>query len=127
MEQSKNKGLGALNHFHAEPHKWNCAQSIIKSRQNITGISDEEIEEKFRPKGGGKAEDGICGAVYAACTMMDDEAGKRLKESVMNKFGAITCQGLKGEGRAACKDVVQYVDEWLENETGKGTRLHFPR
>ena len=52
--------------FHNKPNNWNCAQAVQKGFQDLTGMTDEAIEEEYRPKGGGRAEGGLCGALYSA-------------------------------------------------------------
>ena len=59
---SRNK---SLSYFHIPPESLNCAQAILKGFQQEFGITDQEIEE-FRNNGGGRAEGGICGALFAA-------------------------------------------------------------
>lgn len=59
----ENKELkGACQYFHNATNNWNCAQSLYKYYQPQLAISDEDIELKYRSKGGGRAEGGICGA-----------------------------------------------------------------
>lgn len=109
MNKTKAKEL-----FHNKENNWNCAQAIIKSRQDILNISDENIELHYRSKGGGRAENGICGAIYAATKLMSEEEAQRFIAQAEKDLGASTCKGLKGELKVACPGIVNYVDEKLE-------------
>ena len=51
--------------LHRKPENWNCAQSLFKGFQEQLHIPDAEIE-RARALGGGRAEDGLCGALCAA-------------------------------------------------------------
>ncbi len=102
--------------FHNKENNWNCAQAIIKSRQDILNISDENIELHYRSKGGGRADNGICGAIYAATKLMSEEEAKSFIEQAEKDLGAITCKGLKAELKIPCPSIVNYVDEKLEDK-----------
>ncbi|MFC2149719.1 C-GCAxxG-C-C family (seleno)protein, partial [Candidatus Auribacterota bacterium] len=53
--------------------KLNCAQAILKAFQPATGMTDEVIAS-FKSAGGGRAEGGVCGAIYAARQVVTDPA-----------------------------------------------------
>lgn len=57
--------------------------------------------------GGGRAHDGICGALYAAMTMAGDEKGEQLRLDFIAKHGAYQCKVLKGEGKVPCETCVR--------------------
>ncbi len=111
-----NKSKRAVEYFHAAPNNWNCAQAIEKHFQSLTLLSDEEIENSFRCKGGGRAEGGICGALYAAKRILSEQ-GKSTEEFVeefRTKMGGITCQVLKTELAIPCPQTVNTADELLK-------------
>ncbi len=114
---NKNEGnRSALDFFHAQPHNWNCAQTIAKAYQGITCVSDEEIEATLRSKGGGKAEGGLCGALYSAIQILGEDSpeAKALIEEFHSRMGAIQCRALKAELRIPCNDTVALADQLLE-------------
>ena len=103
-------------YFLRPPEKLNCAQSILKSFQEIFDISEEEIAS-FNAFGGGDAEGGICGALFAAKHLL-----KEHKEELENKFkaelGNITCKELKANKKncfvcVACAD--RLAEHFLHN------------
>ena len=62
--------------FHADK-RGNCAMAVAYGYARATGKSEEEAvkaAEMFRAFGGGKAPDGLCGALYAAKMMQPDHA-----------------------------------------------------
>ncbi|WP_025842651.1 C-GCAxxG-C-C family (seleno)protein [Porphyromonas gingivicanis] len=114
MNKEENKK--AVEYFHAGPNNWNCAQSIVKSFQAESNMSDEDIELTYRSKGGGRAEGGLCGAVYAAKQMLGEDSpeAQALQEEFRQQWGALTCKELKAEKRVPCTDTVGLADQLLE-------------
>lgn len=114
MKTKKN----ALAFFKCTPEKWNCAQAVLKSHQERLNLTDEEIELKYRPMGGGHAEGGLCGALYSSLQAVgpESEAGKRILKGFQEKLGAITCHDLKQEKRIPCSETVALADELLGKE-----------
>ena len=98
--------------FHALPENFNCAQAILKGFQNEFGITTEEIEE-YRAWGGGRAEGGVCGALFAAERLLRSIG----KESVVHEFnlrsGGTLCSSIK-EKRFTCTQYVRIADELVE-------------
>lgn len=112
--------MKAKDYFHLKPENWNCAQAIHKSLQATSGLSDEDIEQAYRSMGGGRAPGGMCGAIYAACTLAgDDEALKeRLTANFLERTGALTCRELKGTLKRPCSWLVEQAEELLLEELG---------
>ena len=106
----------ALDFFHAKPNNWNCAQTIAKAYQGITRATDDDIEATLRSKGGGKAEGGLCGALYSATQILgaDSPEAKALLEEFRSRLGATQCHSLKAELHIPCNDTVNLADELLE-------------
>lgn len=107
--------MKAKEYFHLAPHNWNCAQAIHKSVQPWTGLSDEEIELAYRPMGGGRAPEGMCGAIYAVRTILgeDTEEAKRLTDAFVERTGGLTCRELKGKNGRPCSWLVEQAEELL--------------
>lgn len=108
----------AISFFHSAPNNYNCAQAIIKRFQDnsITYISDEKIEQDFRSKGGGRAEGGICGAIYSAYVLLGKNKGDEIKIKAENILGGTTCRKLKGELKVSCIHIVDTIDKLIESE-----------
>lgn len=112
---NENNHTPATAFFHAAPHKWNCVQAIFKAYQDYVGLSDEEIEARYRTKGGGRVEGGLCGALYAALEIVgpDTPEGRQLKADFEQRLKAYTCAALKTELKVPCLVTVQTADELL--------------
>ncbi len=106
----------AVDYFHAAPSNWNCAQAVFKSHPEEVNLSDEEIELSYRSKGGGRAEGGLCGAVYAAIEILgkDSEKALALEKEFQEELGGLTCRQLKAEFRIPCKRTVEVADQLLD-------------
>ncbi|MDR2475846.1 MAG: redox-active protein [Bacteroidales bacterium] len=101
-------------YFHVKPENLNCAQSILKGFESELTISPSRIDE-FRAYGGGRAKNGLCGALYAVETLLKEQG----KPSVLEKFntlaGDITCKAIKKNAKTSCLQCVKIADELLEN------------
>lgn len=107
----------SLEFFHNESNHWNCAQAIQKSFQDITKLSDETIELEYRPKGGGRAENGICGALYAAKQIINDSAkAQEIEEEFCKRLGGVTCKELKQNLKVPCIQSVAIAEEILTDK-----------
>ncbi len=86
---------------------FNCAQAIFKTFQSDYNVSDDIIA-LAADKGRGRAENGICGALYAAHFLIDDAT---LIEKVNSQFiqngGSIQCKELKKNRKLTCKECVR--------------------
>ena len=95
-------------HFHALPDNLNCAQAVLKGFQKEFEITDQEIEE-YRAWGGGRAEGGECGAIFAAKRLLK-EKGIELSEEFENLAGGYLCTDIKKK-KFTCAEYVRIADE----------------
>lgn len=97
----------ALSVFRCPPLRYNCAQAVYHA------FGGEELIEPLQSCGGGRAPEGLCGALYGAI-----QAAPELEEKLRGEFaalnGAVTCRQLKGEGRVPCEQCVRTACELLE-------------
>lgn len=100
--------------FHNKENKWNCCQAVLKRFQKEIDLTDEEIEALYRPCGGGKAEGGLCGALYAGELLMKKNNLPSIKEDFNKIAGGITCQVLKKELRFPCVESVRLAEKLVE-------------
>jgi hypothetical protein len=99
-------------YFHTLPENLNCAQSVLKGFQEEFKISDQEIEE-YRALGGGRAEGGICGAVFAAERLLLQAGKKSVIEDFRQQAGGLLCTEIK-EKNFTCAQLVRMADELVE-------------
>ncbi len=103
----------ALKHFHGA-ERYNCAQAVLKSSEKHQAVAPAELDE-FRNYGGGRAKDGLCGALFAAEHTMNDEAPKTEARAFFKKnAGSIRCREIRSAGRMSCRDCVAAAAELAE-------------
>ncbi len=109
----------------------NCAQSVLKGFQDQKMLSDEKISE-FRGLGHGKADAGLCGALYAARQLMDTPSARdRLSERFISQAGSDKCREIRSAGRIPCVEcvrlaaglVVEYQNTKVEFESNPGSSV----
>ena len=102
----------ALKSFHQPPYHFNCAQAVVYGYQAITGDQKLSVTD-FKSFGGGRAPEGLCGALYAATCIVPAAVG-RLKEEFAQRTGSATCKELKGSLRQPCTVCVSIAAELLQ-------------
>jgi len=100
------------DYFHSLPENLNCAQAILKGFQKEFDITDQEIEE-YRAWGGGRAEGGMCGALFAAERLLLQIGKKSVVEEFNKKAGGLLCSEIK-EKQFTCTKYVRIADELVK-------------
>ena len=100
------------HYFHTLPENLNCAQAVMKGFQKEFNISDTEIEE-YRALGGGRAEGGMCGALFAADRLLRQIGKESVIEEFRQKTGSILCSDIK-QKQFTCAEYVRIADELVE-------------
>ena len=101
--------LESDKYFHLLPANLNCAQSVLRGFQNEFNITDEEIEE-YRAWGGGRAEGGMCGALFAAERLLRQVGKESVVEEFRQKAGGLLCTEIK-EKQFTCAEYVKMADD----------------
>lgn len=116
--------MKAEEYFHLAPHNWNCAQALHKAWQAHTGLSDAEIELRYRPMGGGRAPEGMCGAIYAVRTLVGEDSplAEELTRSFAERMGGLTCRELKGKYGRPCSALVATAAELLQAQCKEASK-----
>jgi len=105
------------HYFHTFPDNLNCAQAVLKGFQKEFKISDKEIEE-YRAWGGGRAEGGMCGALFAVERLLRQIGKESVIEEFRKKTGSVLCSDIK-EKQFTCAEYVRIADELVENQIVK--------
>jgi len=100
------------DYFHSLPENLNCAQAILKGFQKEFDITDQEIEE-YRAWGGGRAERGMCGALFAAERLLRQIGKESVVEEFNKKAGGVLCSDIK-EKQFTCAEYVCIADELVQ-------------
>lgn len=101
----------ALAVFRQPPERLNCAQSVAYAWRAAHGEAAPAVPD-FKPFGGGRAPDGLCGALHAACTLAPDKA-EFLKREFAARLGSLKCQELRAAQIHPCETCVAQAAELL--------------
>lgn len=86
---------------------FNCAQAVLKTFQDISGMTNDEIAS-YSNKGGGRAPDGDCGALFAAKVLLQNPDFDVVLDDAFNKVaGSRECRSIRKEKRLSCGDCVE--------------------
>ena len=107
--------MKASDFFHKKPENYNCAQAILKAWQDRLGVSGEEIEE-FRRWGGGRAKDGVCGALFAANYLLEKQDKPLITKEFTAQVGSAFCHDIKRVNKVSCNRCVDVADEIMNYE-----------
>ena len=102
----------ALNVFRQPPERLNCAQSVLYAWREVTGNTGIALAD-LKPFGGGRAPDGLCGALHAACMVAPDQA-ESLKQNFAARLGSLYCKELRAAKVHPCETCVVQATELLE-------------
>ncbi|MEN9354793.1 MAG: hypothetical protein RL318_2118 [Fibrobacterota bacterium] len=103
----------AVSVFHKLPENLNCAQAVLDAWQRATGLEIAPMED-FRAFGGGRAPEGECGALHAACLAVPD-AAEAMRAAFVEKAGSGHCGTLKRDLRFPCADCVGLAAQLLQS------------
>ena len=99
------KAVEAMDLFHGR-EKFNCAQAVLKAFQVESGISEDTIETAAY-HGGGRAPEGVCGALHVARVILTgDPALKGIEKEFAGKAGSKQCLEIRGMRTLPCRGCV---------------------
>lgn len=101
----------ALKVFRQPPERLNCAQSVLHAWREITGDKSVALAD-LKPFGGGRAPDGLCGALHAACLIAPARADA-LKSAFAARLGSVDCRELRAAKAHPCETCVAQATELL--------------
>jgi hypothetical protein len=91
----------------------NCAQSILKAFRERKNLSNEAITEA-RKLGGGRADQGTCGALHAAVSLLDGpEQQAALRRAFAEVAGSEQCREIKAKQLISCQQCVEVAARLL--------------
>ena len=101
----------ALKVFRQPPDRLNCAQSMVYAWREVFGDCALTVEE-LKPFGAGRAPDGLCGSLYAACQLAPERA-EELKTEFAARLGSIRCKEIRAAKVHPCAECVAQAAELL--------------
>ncbi len=108
----------AVKYFHGQ-ERYNCAQAVLKGFEESHNVQQKKIDE-FKAFGGGRADGGLCGALFAAKTLADNpEKAEIITAEFVEIAGASTCRQIRKIGRLSCKECVFTAASLLQKIDGQ--------
>ncbi|MDD3118879.1 MAG: C-GCAxxG-C-C family (seleno)protein [Victivallales bacterium] len=102
--------------------KLNCAQSVLRGFQDCLSVADEQIAAAQK-LGGGRAEGGRCGALYAARTLApNDAAREEISRRFVARAGSDQCREIRRQKHLSCSGCVELAATLLHAETAEKPR-----
>jgi hypothetical protein len=102
----------ALKVFRQPPERLNCAQAVLHAWREVSGDTSIALTD-LKPFGGGRAPDGLCGALHAACVVAPDRTGA-LKQNFAVRLGSLYCKELRAAKVHPCETCVGQAAELLQ-------------
>ena len=102
----------ALSVFRKGPERLNCAQSVLYAWREVSGDISIPLAD-VKPFGGGRAPDGLCGALHTACLVASDQA-EALKQNFAARLGSLYCKDLRAAKVHPCETCVTQATDLLE-------------
>ncbi|WP_185957550.1 C-GCAxxG-C-C family (seleno)protein [Saccharicrinis carchari] len=97
---------------------YNCAQAILKTFQKEFEVDEQAIVAAAR-NGGGRAEGGLCGALYAAHQLLgDNPLQQKIDMDFIAKGSSVRCREIRTERRLSCKQCVSLAAQNLQGMLG---------
>ena len=103
----------AVEYFSETPRRYNCAQSVAAGAERF------DLVPGFAAMGGGRAPDGLCGALYALLELLPEQERDAAKRHFAAKAGAIRCREIKGGTGFPCVSCVALAEQLLKDQAGK--------
>jgi len=98
---------------------YNCSQAVLKAFQQEYSLSEETIV-LYSQYGGGKADKGICGALFATYLLIKDlEQIRRIEAYFEEKAGSKRCKEIRKLNRLSCSDCVDLGFEAVRRTAAK--------
>lgn len=118
-EKIRNQNLRieeAKNYFHGA-EGYNCVQAVLKAFQKEYDVSEKMLREG-KAFGGGRARNGVCGALYAI-EMIDKDMYDKIKDDFEKEAASLKCTEIKALEKLSCRNCVGYIVERVLEEKSK--------
>jgi len=104
MTQKSQKALSLFR------NPYSCAQAVALAFKDLSA-SELEI---YKANSGGKAPEGICGALFAALANTKSENHRTLIENFVKQIGSMRCADIKQIYKTPCSKCVAVASELAE-------------
>lgn len=100
--------------FFRKEDKLNCAQAVLKYYETHKSVTPDVIAD-FKSYGGGRAPEGLCGALYAAKHVFGDEDKTcKAEEVFIEAAGSVNCREIRKANKLSCTACVDLAGECLK-------------
>lgn len=93
--------------------KRNCAEAVVEAWQKVSG-KDHEATENLSECGFGGAPQGLCGAVYAAQLVSDEDKKAEIVDRFVDAAGSLLCGEIRSTRKLSCTACVKLAATLLE-------------
>ncbi len=91
----------AVAFYSQTPKVYNCAQAVALA------FGRDDLLGPMQSCGGGRAPDGLCGALYAALSVAPEDRSERIKTSFQKATGSLLCREIRPAGKVSCLECVR--------------------
>jgi len=98
----------AANFYMQVPKEYNCAQTVAKA------FGRDDLLETLKSCGGGRAPNGLCGALHSALLLVPEGEQETVKQRFFEEVGEIHCKPIRKAGQTKCVDCVRTAAGLLE-------------
>ncbi|HOP39681.1 MAG TPA: C-GCAxxG-C-C family (seleno)protein [Geobacteraceae bacterium] len=109
----ENEPMAAVAAFMFRTEKRNCAEAVVGAWQKVSG-EDPELTENLAGCGFGGAPQGVCGAVYAAQLISDEDKKAELSQRFADTAGSLVCGEIRSTRKISCTACVKLAATLLE-------------
>lgn len=108
----------ALSMFRAEPYRYNCAQTVCAALERM------DLVEPLSACSGGRAPDGLCGALYGALQCSPEECRADIMARFVDRLGYSRCRELKRRAKSLAVNVFLQPFPWPPGQRRERTMTH---
>lgn len=102
----------AIDLFTAVPRMHNCSQAVAEA------CGRNDLVPELASCGGGRAPEGLCGALYAALAIVPDSQKEQIAKTFAQQTGSTLCKEIKA-GNVPCTTCVQLAEALALAEINK--------
>jgi len=113
-----NETMAAVAAFLFRTEKRNCAEAVVGAWQKVSG-KDSVVTEDLSECGFGMAPQGLCGAVYAAQLISDEDQKVELTDRFVDAAGSLLCGEIRSTRKISCTACVKLAATLLEENLQK--------
>lgn len=106
--------MKALDTFRNPQFGHNCAQAVANKYKSL--YKNPDIVSEYAPYVGGRAPEGLCGALFAAKEALPQHA-EEIQAEFIKICGEATCRKIKMETGTSCQTCVDTADKLVEKYT----------